>query len=893
MAPEQRDAAEALQHMHRQASVRQRVASIISHNDSGGDDGVQSRGRDSSWERRALRSWLWEELDRRAADYSRREEIRIWCGTYNVNDKSPQSADDIQDWVQSCGSAELLVFSFQEFDLSTEAMIRYTSYREDAWRAAIERALSTQGSPSYTKLHSRQLVGGLILVYVRSDIAENVSAVTSTSLATGLLGVMANKGAVAVRLKYLDTPLTFVNSHLAAFVPNSAERNAQFRTTTSQLLFPLSSNDGADQRDEWSSCLRPDEARPAGAGASVWDCDGLFWMGDLNYRLDATREDIDALIRRGDHQALLAFDQLAVQQQLRMAFEGFEEGALDFPPTFKFDAGTDNYDTSEKQRAPAYTDRIIYLASPLCPIAVERYDSHPAVLLSDHKPVSATLRLPVRRVDRVKRQRIAEDLVASLGADPTGLEELEPAEVELVPGPELKFQKLEHGLSATLTLDLGNCSETATAWSFVPRPDSLDAFPAWLSVSPSSGVLQGRTRQTLSFTARVKDGRGAGSLSFPQEQGVGDHSGPVLSDLLILSVRGRDLFLAVSLESWIPTVLGSPLDHLVQLRNPIRETTLSERAAIGRSSLAGLAASQVGDAATPTTATAETVPLVIRRLVAFLAENGLDLPDLFQTEVDEEDVRRILRCLDTGDAFPQVSLSDQEQQHPRVDSSEDDKTDKQHLVDAVDLLDKLETDLGSVSHDFGGGGTCDERSDDEQPIAISSHIRKPVATLPPASASARTGTGGRDSSPATAYAAAACLVRILKTLPEPVVETRLYEAAIRSDSREAAYEVLHSLKEVHANTLLYLVAFLRILLRQQTSPDDKAYLLLRLALTFSKVLLRPPPRPPSRGGGSGEEDHLQLSEYYAPDGIDPGSVPRRAKEFVAFLLQEEEEPKAA
>lgn len=151
------------------------------------------------------------------------------------------------------------------------------------------------------------------MVYVRSDIAEKVSAVTSTSLATGLMGVMANKGAVAVRLKcassvpldwshssrlpnspkltqlstipeqcrYLDTAFTFVNSHLAAFVPNSAERNAQFRTTTSQLLFPPS-NDGSDQRDEWSTCLRPDEARPAGAGASVWDCDGLFWMGDLN-----------------------------------------------------------------------------------------------------------------------------------------------------------------------------------------------------------------------------------------------------------------------------------------------------------------------------------------------------------------------------------------------------------------------------------------------------------------------------------------------------------------------------------------------------------------------------------------------------------------------------------
>ena len=146
----------------------------------------------------------------------------------------------------------------------------------------------------------------------------------------------------------------------------------------------------------------------------------------------------------------------------------------------------------------------------------------------------------------------------------------------------------------------------------------------------------------------MKEGRGAGSLSFPQEQGVGDHSGPVLSDLLILSVRGRDLFLAVSLESWIPTVLGSPLDHLVQLRKPIRETTLSDRAAIGRSTLNGLDAGSKDDAATPATATAETIPLVIRRLVAFLAESGLGLPDLFQAQVEEENVRVILRCLDTA-----------------------------------------------------------------------------------------------------------------------------------------------------------------------------------------------------------------------------------------------------
>lgn len=212
----------------------------------------------------------------------------------------------------------------------------------------------------------------------------------------------------------------------------------------------------------------------------------------------------------------------------------------------------------------------------------------------------------------------------------------------------------------------------------------------------------------------------------------------------------------------------------------------------------------------------------------------------------------------------------------------EDKSDKQHLVDAVDLLDKLETDLGSVSLDFGGGGGGGgpgAHADDEQPAATFPPRREPTAptNVRPASASARTGSGGGDSAPATpatAYAAAACLVRILEALPEPVVETRLYEAAIQSSSREAAYEVLHSMKEVvrslpifspvlrrfegagngnlqgcvcvcvcvlisagsrlcvatlqRANTLLYLIAFLRIILRQQTDAANRAYLLLRL-----------------------------------------------------------------
>lgn len=47
--------------------------------------------------------------------------------------------------------------SFQEFDLSTEAMLRYTTYREDAWRAAIERALGDRAG-QYEKVRLTRAV---------------------------------------------------------------------------------------------------------------------------------------------------------------------------------------------------------------------------------------------------------------------------------------------------------------------------------------------------------------------------------------------------------------------------------------------------------------------------------------------------------------------------------------------------------------------------------------------------------------------------------------------------------------------------------------------------------------------------------------------------------------
>uniref|UniRef100_A0A8C9PCX6 Inositol polyphosphate-5-phosphatase J n=1 Tax=Spermophilus dauricus TaxID=99837 RepID=A0A8C9PCX6_SPEDA len=82
--------------------------------------------------------------------------------------------------------------------------------------------------------------------------------------------------------------------------------------------------------------------------------------------------------------------------------KGFQEGPLNFAPTFKFDVGTNKYDTSAKKRKPAWTDRILWKVkapgggpspsgreSHRLQVTQHSYRSHMEYTVSDHKPVAA------------------------------------------------------------------------------------------------------------------------------------------------------------------------------------------------------------------------------------------------------------------------------------------------------------------------------------------------------------------------------------------------------------------------------------------------------------------------------------------------------------------------
>jgi hypothetical protein len=81
----------------------------------------------------------------------------------------------------------------------------------------------------------------------------------------------------------------------------------------------------------------------------------IIWLADANYRIDLENEAVRYLASAGEFDALVAADQLKNAMDSNDVFVGYEEGPLLFPPTYRYDIGTDNYDTSEKMRIPAWT----------------------------------------------------------------------------------------------------------------------------------------------------------------------------------------------------------------------------------------------------------------------------------------------------------------------------------------------------------------------------------------------------------------------------------------------------------------------------------------------------------------------------------------------------------
>lgn len=122
------------------------------------------------------------------------------------------------------------------------------------------------------------------------------------------------------------------------------------------------------------------------------------------------------------------------QKNLGYIFKGFEEGYITFPPTYKYDTGTDRYDTSEKQRIPSWTDRYTPLPPHSKPfflhsilfkganLELQNY-KRAEINISDHKPVRALFRTKISIINHQLKKTIQKQIYMANSGKTVGMYE--------------------------------------------------------------------------------------------------------------------------------------------------------------------------------------------------------------------------------------------------------------------------------------------------------------------------------------------------------------------------------------------------------------------------------------------------------------------------------------
>nr|GAT60061.1 DNase I-like protein [Mycena chlorophos] len=517
-----------------------------------------------------------------------------------------------------------------------------------------------------------------------SSASTAVSAASAASSATAVSAQTATsvapKQPVKLR-KPASTILTFVNTHLAAFDEMVEKRNADYTELVKKLRFELGTPVpagggptpsgggellfGSDNETENEPPLTPtgtNSVLPAGTTCGIFESDVVFWMGDLNYRIDLPDSDVRAVLSapdgewaKGRTETLVRYDQLAAARRQGKAFMQFTEGRLTHLPTYRFNGGLGKdvlgYDI---RRKPAWTDRVQWARNQTSAVVRVRqtsYMGHPYFMFSDHKPVSSEFLVESNVFDLPTAEKSADRLYRQLRGLEDAHEDHHEGHVALqVLDGNVDFGGIgfgfADGVSPAYSTRTGNgfahrlvaqdrevgrkivkrevvvknVGKIPCAYRLVAVDGESVVHPEWLTVEPMTALLLPNETITLTLTAHI---------TLETAIHLNENQNNKLSCTLILhTVMGKDHFVAVAAE-YLPTCFGVPLARLTRLSGPARlgGALLPEERAIN-------------------------APREVMRLINWMMGAGINMERVFIDDADEATVDQIRECLDTGADFP-------------------------------------------------------------------------------------------------------------------------------------------------------------------------------------------------------------------------------------------------
>ncbi|WFD31411.1 hypothetical protein MSPP1_002446 [Malassezia sp. CBS 17886] len=402
--------------------------------------------------------WLDAELAKNAQLFVTYRALRVLELTYNIGAAHPSDMFGLVDNMElfqrvlrsSCthaaapdsasadgepGSPDVIVFALQEVidledkRLTAKRLLLGNKKREGAdfdyrfsnqYRAwhdklvGFVRLVMPPEAP-YTVLLSHSMVGLFTCVFVKTAMLPRVRDSSIYTVKTGLGGRYGNKGAIISRFVVDDASFCFLNCHLAAGQRHVRQRNANI----SGIMQSVSSK----------TLPRPRDVAyvNGGDGTMVLDHEFCFVAGDLNCaslraahplttdRLDMDRDHVFALVKQQQYEELCGGDQLLAQLRgnEHFALHAFQEAPIHFPPTYKFNRFSNDWDSSEKVRVPAYCDRVLWYAHQAGLVQCTSYRRWDATL-SDHRPVSATFDTRAKTILHDVRAQVLQRKTAEL-----------------------------------------------------------------------------------------------------------------------------------------------------------------------------------------------------------------------------------------------------------------------------------------------------------------------------------------------------------------------------------------------------------------------------------------------------------------------------------------------
>ena len=307
-----------------------------------------------------------------------REKLTILCITWNVGGIPSDHNYNIKDlltqniFYKNYKSPDIIVIGLQEIvelDIINVLNINTNEENVNDWTKNINSTIDHLFPYTYKLSAILHLIGLYCICFTKSQLKHKIKIVDTNVIKTGLFGTLGNKGYITLSIKYNNKIfISFAISHFEAGTNSNEERI----DTLKQIL---------NTKNEYN-------------GERFRKADFYFVLGDLNFRIDTSFEEAINLISYKDYKKLIKYDQFYSSWKRDGDLSIIREGEINFPPTYKYEQGTNNFvGDSENTRIPSWTDRILF--SNKKNIRNLNYSYIPSLMYSDHRPVQAAFEIDI------------------------------------------------------------------------------------------------------------------------------------------------------------------------------------------------------------------------------------------------------------------------------------------------------------------------------------------------------------------------------------------------------------------------------------------------------------------------------------------------------------------